>query len=83
MARLILPCKGSTLARTSLLGLISSAPVIPQSQFLIYQFFINILGWFECKENLVMKIMEFVTYWVEVSVAIFQAFSFSVKKKPF
>lgn len=34
MARLVLPCKGSSFARTSLLGLISSAPVITKSHLL-------------------------------------------------
>ncbi|XWS49969.1 hypothetical protein CRYUN_Cryun12cG0047900 [Craigia yunnanensis] len=38
MARLILPCKSSCLARTSLLGLISSAPVIIHYPFLLYEY---------------------------------------------
>ncbi|XWS61753.1 hypothetical protein CRYUN_Cryun07bG0152700 [Craigia yunnanensis] len=47
MARLILPCKSSCLARTSLLGLISFAPVIIHSHFLRYEYLFLCLYGFE------------------------------------
>ncbi|KAK6251331.1 hypothetical protein SCA6_005336 [Theobroma cacao] len=48
MARLILPCKSSCLARTSLLGLISSAPLQAKSSVSSFQSSVKNISWYRC-----------------------------------
>ncbi|KAK6263130.1 hypothetical protein QUC31_008946 [Theobroma cacao] len=48
MARLILPCKSSCLARTSLLGLISSAPLQAKSSVSSFQSSVKNICWYRC-----------------------------------
>ncbi|XP_021280542.1 puromycin-sensitive aminopeptidase isoform X2 [Herrania umbratica] len=48
MARLILPCKSSCLARTSLLGLISSAPLQAKSSVSSFRSSPKNISWYRC-----------------------------------
>lgn len=67
MARLILPCKSSCLTKTSLLGLISSAPVTTHILSFVYSY-INIDP-LVCK-SLVLLFKQILNYQVRIHLVV-------------